>query len=355
MTLETAMKAVHFVIKNAEEYNVHITNEKSKVIPSINFFGGEPLLMWDDIIKPLALYIRNEYTKPFSLGMTSNCTLLSEERIRFMKEHNISLLFSIDGAKETQDYNRPSHCSKSSFDMLKDKIPLIAENFKTTTFRSTIIPDTVHHTFGNFKFGIESGFVNVFQIPNVFEYWNDNALQMLEQELHKIGAYYIDSYLKGKPVNYSPLDQKMNDIQFINRAIDKKNPKNFFKCGFGVKGSCAVDCKGNLIGCQEMTSYIDQRFLVGNLDDGLDTKKASDFINTFAQQEIKGKNCDECGLEPICNGGCVANNFIYSNSLNTVPDVFCIWEQLLLKEAVHIMNVLGEAKCEAFKNKFFRG
>ena len=32
-----------------------------------------------------------------------------------MKENNIGLLFSIDGDKETQDFNRPFHSGKGRF------------------------------------------------------------------------------------------------------------------------------------------------------------------------------------------------------------------------------------------------
>ena len=92
MTYETAKAAAEFLIKNTEETNI---------TPSINFFGGEPMLMWDSIIVPLTNWIRNEYKKPFSLGITTNGTLLDEEKIEFLKKNGVNLLFSIDGGKET--------------------------------------------------------------------------------------------------------------------------------------------------------------------------------------------------------------------------------------------------------------
>jgi DNA-binding LacI/PurR family transcriptional regulator len=91
MTYETAKAAAEFVIKNAEE---------DKVTPGINFFGGEPMLMWDSIIVPLVNWVRHEYKKPFHFGITTNGTLLNEERIQFMKDNNFDGAF-IAGLNET--------------------------------------------------------------------------------------------------------------------------------------------------------------------------------------------------------------------------------------------------------------
>ena len=49
MTYEMAQMAVDFLIANAKEM---------QITPRITFFGGEPLLLWNEIIKPLTLYIR---------------------------------------------------------------------------------------------------------------------------------------------------------------------------------------------------------------------------------------------------------------------------------------------------------
>ena len=91
MIYQTAKDTVHFLLNNCKE------NET----PSINFFGGEPMLCWDSIIVPLTKYIREELKTPFDLSMTTNGTLLNEERIQFMKDNHIGMLFSIDGSQVT--------------------------------------------------------------------------------------------------------------------------------------------------------------------------------------------------------------------------------------------------------------
>ena len=51
-----------------------------------------------------------------------------------MKQYNIGLLFSIDGDKETQDYNRPLKTIESSFDTLEDRITKIIKSFQILLF-----------------------------------------------------------------------------------------------------------------------------------------------------------------------------------------------------------------------------
>ena len=53
MSLQTAKDTIDFLAKNAEKENC---------IPSINFFGGEPTLMWDSVIIPSVLYAKEKYS-----------------------------------------------------------------------------------------------------------------------------------------------------------------------------------------------------------------------------------------------------------------------------------------------------
>ena len=205
------MDAAQFLIKNAEE---------SGVIPNINFFGGEPMIMWDEIIVPLTNWIRNEYQKPFSLGITTNGVLLNEDKLNYIKENNIGLLFSCDGAKETQDYNRPFHNGSSSFDIIEPLMPKILETNEFITFRMTTIPATCHHTFKNIEYAINKGFKSFFIIPNYFETWDDEHRKILENEMHKYTEYYIETCRAGKfPITFSNFEDCFRDIKKINLAI----------------------------------------------------------------------------------------------------------------------------------------
>lgn len=105
-SLDVLKGTVDFLIKEGERVGYPKQAEKS-----IAFFGGEPMLMYDSLIVPFIHWIEDsgvakEYN--FTFSITTNGTLLNEERIKFLWSHNIPILLSIDGAKETQDNQRPA-------------------------------------------------------------------------------------------------------------------------------------------------------------------------------------------------------------------------------------------------------
>lgn len=346
MSYQTALDATNFLIRNAEE---------TKAIPNIVFFGGEPLLEWDSIIVPLTKYIRNEYKKQFKLSITSNCVLMTEDKLQFMKENDIGLLFSIDGDKETQDFNRPFHNGKGSFDVLEDKISLILEYFPNMTFRATIPQPTCQNTFHNMKFAIEKGYNNMFFIPNVFEEWSEENKNILREQLKLFGDYFIENARENKIIHLNNLDKIFPKIVEINNAyrnnFNRPNIKS--KCGLGTNIFASISTDGKLFACQEMVTN-GEEFHIGDIYNGENLEKRKKLASMFDSQKVRGLNdCKDCKMQLTCDGGCIANNYLKNSDLNRMPDMYCYWQQILLEEAIRICNVLGDEKNELFKGTYF--
>lgn len=349
MTYETAKEAAQFLADNAKE---------AGGVPGINFFGGEPLLMWDSIIKPLTLWIREELKTPFELSMTSNGILLNDEKIAFMKKYDIGLLFSLDGAKATQDYNRPFHDGGGSFDTLEPKILKILEAWPGMTLRMTAIPPTCGNVFENIQWGERQGYNNFFVIPNVFEEWDESARATLAGEVRKYGDYYIDCCRIGKrPMRFETFENCWKDIRAINAAESSvayrsaANCQACGKCGLGSSRFASIHPNGNIYGCQEMTSNEGEGsiFYIGNLQTGVDDVRRRALMLEYDRQRATGDMCAECPYDRVCDGGCVANNYLYSGKLNSLPPVYCWWRRTLLAEATRVMQTLGAEKNETFK------
>ena len=346
MSYKTALNATKFLIKNSEE---------TGYTPNITFFGGEPLLEWDSIIIPLSNYIRNEYKKPFNLSVTSNCVFMTEDKLKFMIENDIKLLFSIDGDKITQDKNRPFHNGNGSFDVLKDKIPLILKYFPNMTFRATIHKDTCQHTFHNMKFAIEQGYNNMFFIPNVFDEWTEEERNILKSQIALFSEYFVESVRKGKLIRLNNLDRVIQQIPMINEKHKKNEGRNIVthKCGLGTGGSASISVDGKIYACQEMATN-DDLFLIGDIYNGEDLEKRKNLSSLFNSLKVKGlNNCINCKFDKICDGACVANNYLKNKDLNIMPDMYCFWQQILLEEAINICNILGNEKNELFKKTYF--
>lgn len=344
MPYSVAKDATDFVIKNAE---------KNGLIPSINFFGGEPLLCYDSIIVPLTNYIRKEYGKPFTLSMTSNCLLLDEKKMDFFNDNNIGLLFSIDGDKETQDYNRPTADGKCSFDVLKYRIPIIAKRFPNVTFRSTAIPETCGNTFSNIMFAYHNGYKHYYTVPNVFQEWSKEAKTVFEKELRKFSDWIISCFESGHTpgIMFDEYEKAFVKIQRINTSVvndiyrDDRYCSACSKCGLGCSGFASVDYRGNVYACQELVNpkaRDGNPFFIGNIYTGIDMKRREKLANSFHSKIDRTGNCSSCRLNRICDGHCVANNYLITGDVNKTTDIYCWWYNLLLDEAIYICNKLGD-------------
>ncbi|MBQ3114867.1 MAG: radical SAM protein [Clostridia bacterium] len=349
MTFDTAKKAADWLAANAN----YPDN-----IPEINFFGGEPLLRWDDVVKPLISYIRCTYRYPYKLSMTTNGVLLTEDKLRYLKKMDVGILISIDGSKETQDYNRPFHNGNGSFDVIEPNILTAIELYPALVFRMTLIPDTCHNFMSNVMYAQSIGYNRVFAMPNVFEEWTEEKREVMRKQLRIYSEYYIASYKKGViPIDFNPLENAFKDILLINQAIDSEQYRTNARCkacnqcGIGATKFAAIDPLGDIYSCQELTSTMnrDSIFYIGNLTDGIYEERREALTSLYNAIAVSGANCAECKYDVICDGGCAANNYLVNGDINKIPEVFCWWRQILLDEAIYVATVLGEAECFRFK------
>lgn len=341
MTEQTALDAVRFLINNCGE----------KETPNINFFGGEPMTMWDEVIVPVADWIRLKYNKPFVLGITTNGTLLDHERIRYMKERNFSLLLSIDGDRETQDYNRPRHDGSGSFESIEKNIPEILHAWPNVTFRSTIIPETAGNLYKNYLFAKNAGFRNMFVVPNVYESWSDEAWSTLETEMRKISDRIIRDCRNFEPsMTLNPVMKAMKDVDLIRsgtagrRTMERCSASG--KCGLGASRFASIHPNGNVYGCQEMTSNEGEEspFYIGNIYTGVSEARRYTLMGRYDCRSLRGDDCEHCPYDGVCDGGCVANNYLVTGDINRQPDFQCRWMRLLYDEAVYVTGELGDNK-----------
>ena len=365
MTLDIAKDAAKWLYNNAQE----ATKIKGKeVVPTIGFFGGEPTLMWDTIIVPLVNWIKDQNWK-FNLGITSNCVLMTQDKVDFLVENNMGLLLSMDGNKNTQDYNRPCKNSiKSSFDIVDKNLDYIAQKLPNTTYRATIIPATAEHLFENLMYAGNKGFANVFAIINEFEEWDEEARKIVEREINKYALYIIDTFRRGEEnfVKLRPFEQAINKIVSINQAvvfvkdIEHIGPGDHHRCGLG-DGYGSINYKGDIFACQEVASRKGEKdiFYIGNIYDGINEERLQNLRNSFLNRPQKVFNhldknkCIDCPSRFVCNANfCHVNNYILYQNFAEMPDCWCWWNNLLLEKAQMVLEILGYHRNEAFKNYF---
>ena len=118
MSLETAKRAVDF-------YYDHCKNAKSV---QIGFYGGEPLLEIE-MIKEIVEYSKVLFRgKDLTFNMTTNASLLDEDKIDFLATNDFNLTISLDGPEEVQNSGRKFAGSlKGTYQKVIDNISKIEE------------------------------------------------------------------------------------------------------------------------------------------------------------------------------------------------------------------------------------
>jgi len=98
MTFEVGKQALDFLIAHSG----------NRVNLEVDFFGGEPLMVWDTI-KQLVAYAREQepiHNKKFRFTLTTNGMLINDDVIEFSNREMHNVVLSLDGRKEVHDHLR---------------------------------------------------------------------------------------------------------------------------------------------------------------------------------------------------------------------------------------------------------
>ena len=366
MTYEVAKKAVDFVLENLEKKRKIKNDPKLKA--AITYFGGEPTLMWDEIIFPLTTYIRKNKL-PINLAMTTNTSLLNEEKIKWLGENKVNLLLSMDGDRETQCYNRPTrNPEQNSFEMVEKNIPALLESFPNITFRATIYAPTSHKTFENFMFAVNKGFKYIFMIPDSRHPWTEEEKIILKQELDKIFSFYSYCFSNNiePPIQFRLMTRSYEHILKRDKAVltgkstVKETTHNVQRCGLGT-GLGSIGYEGNIYGCQEQTSKNTESFFyIGNIfNGGIDQELHEKLLKTYyapaIQKCVKEELCSTCPLRAICYSLCCpSTSWDLYNNFFIDSEIHCLWQQWTFNNSAYMMNKLVKADNQVFKKYLYK-
>lgn len=344
MSLDTAMRAFRFVSQNADAVGV---------VPHLDFFGGEPLLQWDEIIVPLVRHIREVYTKPCELGITTNCIALDEEKLSFLRKNSVGMLVSMDGDKETHDTNRKFIDGSESFQVIFEKVPLILKHYPNMSVRMTLTPDTAQSFFHDVQFLLRAGFKRVECVPNSFVVWSENTLEELRQQLRLISndyiKYFSTNYLSG---GFREFTRGFRDVKRVNAAYVNGSHRcdGCARCGIGIDNQAAINYLGDIYPCHE--ANCDDELRIGNIFTGIDNSRRVALSKQYSQSKVYGLNCGTCRFDHVCNGGCAVFDYMIYHDFNHMPQMACAWKQMILDECEYILSQMERKKNIIFRNYF---
>ncbi|MCL1858460.1 MAG: thioether cross-link-forming SCIFF peptide maturase [Oscillospiraceae bacterium] len=338
MDEQTGMNAINFLMQKS----------KGRKNLEVDFFGGEPLLNFE-VVKNIVLNTRKlekEYNKNVRFTLTTNGTLLNNEKIDFINENISNIVLSLDGLKETNDSMRKYNGGEGSYSEI---VPLyqklVSERInKTGKYKDYYIRGTFTGKNLDFVKDIihmrELGFKNISVEPVVSEEYNDYAIH--EEDLPVIFKEYEN--LAREIIRR---DKNKTDIfNFFHFNIDLENGPCFYKrakgCGSGSE-YLAVTPNGDIYPCHQFVG--NEKFKLGNVNDNFnisDIKLNENLMKIFyGNNIISNQKCEKCWVKYFCGGGCSANNEKFNNNIYSPYKIACDIEKKRVECAIAIKAILS--------------
>lgn len=308
MSYEVGKRALDFLVENSG------TRRNLEV----DFFGGEPLMNFG-VVKDLVAYARSiekEKNKYFRFTLTTNGLNITDEVIDFANKEMSNVVLSLDGRKEVHDRFRVDLAGRGSYDRI---VPLFQKFVEKRGGKNYYMRGTFTHYNPDFlndiKAMLDLGFTEISMEPVVCAENDPSALTAEDREIVKkqyedLAKLMIDRRNAGKP------------FTFYHYMIDLKGGPCIYKrvsgCGSGTE-YMAVTPWGDLYPCHQFVG--EEKFRLGSVFEGVtNLEKQNEFAacNVYAREE-----CADCWAKLYCAGGCAANAYHATGSVNGVYKSGC--------------------------------
>ncbi len=308
MSFEVGKRALDFLIENSgTRHNLEV-----------DFFGGEPLMNFD-VVKQLVKYARSiekEKGKNFRFTLTTNGMLIDDEVIEFANKEMSNVVLSLDGRKEIHDRYRVDYAGEGSWEKIVPKFQKLVE---ARGGKNYYMRGTFTHANPDFLKDIETmldlGFTELSMEPVVCAPGEPSELTyedlpIVLEQYEKLAELMIKRRKEGKP------------FTFYHYMIDLKGGPCIYKrisgCGSGTE-YMAVTPWGDLYPCHQFVG--EEKFKLGDIWQGVTNPEIREEFascNVYTRSE-----CKDCWAKLYCSGGCAANAYHSTGSINGVYKYGC--------------------------------
>lgn len=294
-----------------------LENQKDLTHFTLAFFGGEPLLGYRNVVKPLIEYCStqcNLHKVSYNVNFTSNGYLLNDDMIRFFQDHQVdSFQITLDGCKEDHDKIRNVSGKLGSYDK-------ILENVKKLILNDIQVILRINYTSKS----IEKADQILFDIEDL----PSSAKQKLNVNLQRVWQ-----------------DSHENDIEaIVYRCLEKYQERNIriskaafssarYSCYADKLNEALVNFNGDVFKCTARDFKEEKRMGVLSSEGKIIWKE--NVLKQWMESKFIKDSCKQCSIAPLCCGGC------RQKAIETAD----------IKECV--MGYNEEQKAEIVKDRFY--
>lgn len=279
MSFETAKKVVQYIFGNIP---------KGKTAVEIDLIGGEPLLEFELIKQIFEYTVSLKPSVPYIFYATTNGTVLTAEMKAWFTEHKqkFRLGLSLDGDRETHNYNRSNSFDKIDIDFFK-------KNWQMQSIKMTLSEYSLKNLSHNIKFLHSLGFPisGVNEAEGNFDFDKDEYIKILAGQLKDLSKFYVEN-------------ETLELNQMLNKSLNLCEAKNRERkkwCGIG-EGTIFFDVDGKRYPCSFITPMTFSHNEIALIQD-VDYKDVNNFVD-----EACYNNCYIYPICPVCAGACFLIN-----------------------------------------------
>lgn len=294
MSFDIAKKSIDFLINHSKDLRQI----------NIGFYGGEPLLEFELIKKCVAYANDKAEGKNLTYSMTTNGTLLDEEKVEFLQENNVMLVISLDGPRENHDRNRRFAVNGcGTFDTIMERIERLKlkypEYIAKVAFNIVIDPEADFCSTNDFYMGFDAVKGARLSSTVIDTKFSNEGLNFTEDYVIKRSyetyKMYLNKLGKLDKQYVSPISEREFYIfqAFVDDFVPSyRLPETVHHGGPCVPGGqrLFIDINGNMFPC-ERCSETSEVMKIGHIDTGFDIDKARVLLNIGKLTESECKNC----------------------------------------------------------------
>ena len=326
MSLETAKKGVDYLF----ETSGRLTDL------SVIFFGGEPLLELDLMIK-VADYVRKreaETEKKANLSLSTNALLLRDGRVMdFLTKYKVGCQVSIDGPKAIHDQTRCLADGNGSYDAVLPGVKrLIQKRRGRVPARATIchgrvdLPGVLEHLlslgFGSVHLEPARGSSGELMVT-------PDDVAAIQKQNEAIALFLVKRVRENRLFNYSNLVKYIRQTRVVRERLAHY-------CGAG-RTYFALSQDGAFYPCHRFVGL--EEYRMGDIASGMDLTLQRKILDLTVDNR---PGCRECWARYLCGGGCW-KHAVDAHGCLEMPDeaVSCQLTRHLIECAMAINSELG--------------
>jgi|GEM_PF-5120014 len=283
----------------------------------IQLYGGEPLLNWkvlQHVVETAERWARSE-SKTLTKYMITNGTLLSPERIAYLKSHDVAVQVSVDGDAKTHDAFRVLKSGQATLHKIQPNIDELSRvdanfNLRAVVTRRNKQPQQIVDGLRDL-----GGRKVSFEVVAT----DHEPAQFTDADWREFNRNYSE-FVNTPTATWELLPSELRST--IEQLANQR--RIFYGCGAG-KSEVTVAPDGSIYECQriyrEPFSHVSEDMSLAELKSGL--------LTSVDDRNI----CRDCWARYLCGGGCMHQIHQEHDSDDPIP-AYCDMKRTLVEAAI---------------------